>query len=65
MSKKTNCPNCGAALKDGSCEYCRTQVNSETRGYLEITADYIRFGYIPKALTEDNQNENPYRSSFS
>ena len=28
MSKKpTNCPNCGAPLKDGKCEYCGTITN--------------------------------------
>ena len=25
---KTNCPNCGAPLKDGKCEYCRTTYNN-------------------------------------
>lgn len=25
---KTNCPNCGAPLKDGKCEYCGTTYNN-------------------------------------
>jgi uncharacterized Zn finger protein (UPF0148 family) len=25
--KPTNCPNCGAPLKDGRCEYCGTITN--------------------------------------
>lgn len=24
----TNCPNCGAPLKNGKCEYCGTEVNN-------------------------------------
>lgn len=25
---KTNCPNCGAVLKNGQCEYCGTKVQA-------------------------------------
>lgn len=28
QENKTNCPNCGAPLKDGRCEYCGTTYNN-------------------------------------
>lgn len=28
QENKTNCPNCGAPLKDGKCEYCGTTYNN-------------------------------------
>lgn len=26
-NKSTNCPNCGAPLNGGKCEYCGTEIN--------------------------------------
>lgn len=40
----TNCPNCGAPLKDGKCEYCGTEVTVKTpASEIILTADSIRF----------------------
>lgn len=30
--KKTNCPNCGAPIKGGRCEYCGTKFVQELEG---------------------------------
>lgn len=49
----TNCPNCGAPLKGGRCEYCGTQVEPprrvlvpETHSYITIDAEKIQFGVV-------------------
>ena len=50
----TNCPNCGAPVKGGRCEYCGTQVEPSRRfvvgencgSFMEITADRIQIGVV-------------------
>ena len=37
----TNCPNCGAPLKDGKCEYCGTQVEPPRRVLVPEMHSYI------------------------
>ena len=38
---ETNCPNCGAPLKSGKCEYCGTEKEQKPKTRLLITADSI------------------------
>lgn len=33
--KQTNCPNCGAVLKNGKCEYCGTETQSTSNSEIE------------------------------
>lgn len=44
MTEKTNCPNCGAPLKDGCCQYCGTEYKTQIHSMIEITADCIKIG---------------------
>ena len=36
-----NCPNCGAPLKNGKCEYCGTEQGKTVKSSVIITADHI------------------------
>lgn len=47
MADGTNCPNCGAPMKNGICEYCGTEKQTPGESYIEITAGHIRIGVIP------------------
>ena len=41
-----NCPNCGAPMKGGRCEYCGTEMERTGESYVVIDSESIRFGVI-------------------
>ena len=43
---RTNCPNCGAPLKDGICQYCGTEKAKNVESYITIDSNSIRVGVI-------------------
>ena len=40
--KQTNCPNCGAVLKNGKCEYCGTETQNMSKSDI---GNYLNGGY--------------------
>ena len=63
MADGTNCPNCGAPMKNGNCEYCGTEKplpGDNCQSYLEITADCIRIGVIPANYNKSKIVEGIY-----
>lgn len=44
MEKRTNCPNCGAALDEvGDCPFCGTITEKKSKFEIEMTAEHIKF----------------------
>lgn len=41
--KQTNCPNCGAVLKNSKCEYCGTEITPTTSA--SKISDYMNGDY--------------------
>lgn len=54
---KTNCPNCGAPLKKGQCEYCGTKVQAANE--LDILCNGFSMENIELTLNI-KQDENIY-----
>ena len=47
---KTNCPNCGAPLSDGKCEYCGTECTPRQK---ELKLKYFYMGREIENPTEE------------
>jgi len=43
--KQTNCPNCGAVIKNGKCEYCGTDFTEEKED-CEVVEIYDELGNL-------------------
>lgn len=66
--KPTNCPNCGAVLKNGKCEYCGTdfieekedceviEIYCEDGTLLCSTTKFLNGGYKPYPNTSAKNN---------
>ena len=51
--KQTNCPNCGAVLKGGKCEYCGTETQNMSTSDI---GNYLNGGYKQYQNKEEIQN---------
>lgn len=57
----TNCPNCGAPLKNGTCEYCGTQEEKSKAGArMVITSDRIEITYGEVMIDEKDRTKTEY-----
>ena len=57
----TNCPNCGAPLRNGKCEYCETEVYSnELRSILMANEDRSKEIVLEKPKEVVNENMKVY-----
>ena len=57
----TNCPNCGAPLKNGTCEYCGTQEEKSKAGArMVITSDRIEITCGEVMIDEKDRTKTEY-----